>query len=530
MALKKYGGVGMSSSVIGLGYWNGGIKALKAFTTPQRNLEPLSCPEYEYEVVSDIEYVCLELLYSHEIYLDIIDSEILILANRDGYILAIKFDEIIEEDAAWLKKIISANTHLMILRDGKEVLKFLRKKKITVSGEYFDLMLAAKLLEYGNFQIKEFQDVISKYLPGRYLYQISSTEVEEKESVNKVINNFNIIFSLKDLLQQKIEEERMEDIAAIEFECLNAITELETAGVYLDTNLWNKVKKYNTQSVNYVKYVNPATNRIYSNFNQLGSSTGRIISGNPNIQNISRDSRIRSCFRAEEGNILILGDYSQLELRFVAEIANEDTMIEAFRECIDLHAFTASKVLNKSTTEVNSDQRHSAKAVNFGLIYGMGTEGLIKYANESFGVKLLKNEAESYKAKFFKAYPRIMEWHCLARRNNSNGVRTLGGRIRKWDTTPTMQSLTNSKIQGSAADMVKKALVNLIELRRFYNLKFHIVNVVHDEIIIEVSSNPENITKSKEILEKAMIEAGNYYLKKVPVEVSISVGKDWSAK
>lgn len=518
--MKIRGGMEVTNEIRELGRWRGGMYSIKLKTTTPHT----PCPEYGYEHVEDKKEMYINLIYCDEVFIDIISSEYIVLADRSGYINIIDLDEIDDEDATLIKKVFRSPSR-KLFRDGKETLKFLKDKKITVCGEYFDISLASQLLEFGSVALNNTADIVAKHLTENEYYTVN-----DANKINHIINNCKLIFKLEDILRTKLQESEMLEIAEVEFKCLDAIVEMETTGIYFDKELWKEAKKYSKQNIDYTKYINPNTSKIHATFNQIGTATGRVTTSSPSIQNVSREERVRACFKAAEGNVLIIGDYSQVELRVVAEATNEGVMIEAFKSNTDLHAFTASKVLGKEIQYVTREERQAAKAINFGLIYGMGPAGLVKYAKESFNTDISEDKAAMFIVTFFETYPGIKAWHNNANKSKADGAKTVGGRIRKWDSPPLMRSLCNSKVQGTASDMMKKSLGNLIELRKFYNLRFSIVNVVHDEIIIEAYDIGENVKRTEEVLRKAMIEAGEFYLKKVPIEVSITTGEDWSAK
>src|SRR5262249_46588280 len=144
---------------------------------------------------------------------------------------------------------------------------------------------------------------------------------------------------------------------------------------------------------------------------QLGAESGRMSSSNPNLQNIPRGSEYRRCFTAPPGRCLIKADYSQIELRIAAKVADERVMIAAYQSGQDLHRLTAARVLGKPDGEVTKADRQIAKSLNFGLVYGMGWRGLKGYALTNYGVVLTDAQARGYRDGFFKAYPGLRAWH-----------------------------------------------------------------------------------------------------------------------
>jgi DNA polymerase-1 len=233
----------------------------------------------------------------------------------------------------------------------------------------------------------------------------------------------------------------------------------------------------------------------------------------------------RKAYR-KPGNKLIIADYSQIELRVAAEISEDKRMITAYLNDEDLHQLTASLVSGKSMNEVTKEERQSAKAINFGLIYAMGAEGLQKYAQNAYGVNMTLNEAKTFRERFFASYLGIGKWHQLVAMSGTKESRTIGGRRRIWEDSPPLTELLNTPVQGTSADITKLALVHLHE--RIAGLGGKIIGTVHDEIILEAPDDQAN--ELAVILRKTMIQAGMVHLKKVPVDVEVKVSDNWGEK
>ena len=150
--------------------------------------------------------------------------------------------------------------------------------------------------------------------------------------------------------------------------------------------------------------IHPVTGRIHSSYQQIGASTGRFSCSGPNLQQIPRAKEFRECFIASQGHKLIIADYSQIELRVVAELSRDKTMIEAFKKEQDIHRLTAALLTNKNLDQVTKEERQAAKAVNFGLIYAMGVKGLQAYAQETYGVQMTEEKAQLFRDRFFEVY------------------------------------------------------------------------------------------------------------------------------
>jgi DNA polymerase I len=275
------------------------------------------------------------------------------------------------------------------------------------------------------------------------------------------------------------------------------------------------------------QYISAATGRLHPSYYQLGAYSGRFSCGNPNIQQIPRGKEFRDCFIPGNGCKLIIADYSQIELRVAAEIAQDNTMLEAYMQNMDLHALTASLIANKPIENISKQERQAAKAVNFGLIYAMGARGLQGYAKSVYGVDLSLKEAELFKSRFFNAYKGIAKWHDrMKRASGMRESRTLSGRRILFSEQPGITALLNMPVQGTAADIVKRALGMLVPVT--YRLGGSIVATVHDEILLEV---PESAAEeASHELKRIMEAAGAYYLKKVPVVAETLIADSWADK
>ncbi len=265
--------------------------------------------------------------------------------------------------------------------------------------------------------------------------------------------------------------------------------------------------------------------RVYPEFKQIGAVTGRMSSSKPNVQNVPRD--MRSLFRAQEGRLFVIADFSQIELRIAAEYVGDENMIKAFKEGKDLHRYTASLVLEKSEADVTKEERQLAKALNFGLIYGISAKGLAEYARSSYGVDIDLESASVFRKKFFIHFPAFREWHDrvkeeLKKEGEIRGQTLLGRPYRASSFTDAV----NYPVQGTGADLLKLAVLMFeVELRK-KGLSANLVNLVHDEIVVECPQ--EQAKEVKETLENAMTKAGHIVLKEVPTEVESLVDKSWA--
>jgi DNA polymerase I-like protein with 3'-5' exonuclease and polymerase domains len=286
-----------------------------------------------------------------------------------------------------------------------------------------------------------------------------------------------------------------------------------------------------------------AGGRVMPSWNQLGAESGRMSCSHPNLQNIPRGSEYRRCFVARPGHVLVKADYSQVELRVAAKVADEAVMIEAYRDGRDLHTLTAARITGKAEAEVTKADRQLAKAVNFGLLYGMGWKGLRGYALANYGVTLTDDQARDYRTAFFAAYPGLAAWHRRTRDRITrlgrafktvHDVRTVTHRRRRTlphfkknaegKLYPNVTDAVNTPVQGTAADGLKIAVALLWE-RRVEALGAVPVIFCHDEIVVEA---PEGeAANPREWLRCCMTEALAPLIDPVPVEVEVTVGRTW---
>lgn len=294
------------------------------------------------------------------------------------------------------------------------------------------------------------------------------------------------------------------------------------------------VKLKNTYVDTLPLLVNEKTGRIHTSFNQVVAVTGRLSSDNPNLQNIpirtERGRHIRKAFIPRDPNhVLLSADYSQIELRIVASISGDKNMCEAFQLGKDIHTATAAKVFGVAEADVTKEMRYKSKSVNFGIIYGQGAFGLSENLNISRG------EAKELIDNYFKEYGAIKGYMDdtinFARENGY--VKTLLGR-KRWLRDITSNNATvrnyaernaiNAPIQGSAADMIKVAMINIYNELERQNFKTKMLLQVHDELVFDVYK-PE-LDQVKPIIEKLMREALPL---SVPVEVGMGTGENWLA-
>jgi len=279
------------------------------------------------------------------------------------------------------------------------------------------------------------------------------------------------------------------------------------------------------------KLVDAETGRIHTSFNQTITSTGRLSSSNPNLQNIpirtEEGRRIREAFIAEPGNLILSADYSQIELRILAHLSEDPVLIQAFLNDEDVHARTASEMFGVGLDKVTPELRRRAKVINFGIIYGMSGYGLAK----ELGIG--RKEAEDYILKYFTRLRRVKQYQEeLIERARAEGlVRTQFGRIRPIPELKSsnyqqkelgIRTAINAPIQGSAADIIKKAMIAIHARLKSEKLDASMVLQVHDELVFEVKK--EQVEALEALVKDEMEHAVSL---KVPLKVDIQAGENW---
>ena len=277
-----------------------------------------------------------------------------------------------------------------------------------------------------------------------------------------------------------------------------------------------------------LEFIKPQTGRIHSDFRQIGAPTGRFSSSNPNLQQIPHEEAYRRCFRAPEGRKLVIADYSQIELRILADFSNDENFIKAFQSGADFHTITAAQVFNVKPEEVSAEQRSFAKRLNFGVVYGIGAQRFALMTG------LSQTQSEDTMRRYFATYRGLDAWlRDAARKVVSERVsRTASGRMFKFrfdenDRQAIGAAQRNGKnfpIQGTSADILKRAL-HLLH-KEIDGTSAKLVNIVHDEVILECDAAEAEETCKK--LEKAMCDAGEEYVKKVPIKVDAHVHDEWT--
>ena len=291
-------------------------------------------------------------------------------------------------------------------------------------------------------------------------------------------------------------------------------------------------KKLSTYSEKYRKHINNVTGRIHGNYRLGGNVTGRIPCSSPNLQQIPRDPDFRSLFIAPPGKLLLVADYSQIQLRIAALLSKDQNMLEAFNNGIDLHKQTAAAILAIPATNITKEQRQMGKAVSFGLLFGQGARGLARYAKTAYGIDMSELEASEARAIFFKSYPELAKWQRLTgiRAKQRMRVETPGGRVRDFNREKMGYKFTealNTPIQGAEAEILMNTLGLLPS--RIKSQDIQLVNIIHDELVFEIEEDRTEI--AKEIIERAMVDG---FLRSFPEAknmtsdlVESSIGNNW---
>lgn len=272
--------------------------------------------------------------------------------------------------------------------------------------------------------------------------------------------------------------------------------------------------------------LHPVTGRIHSTYWPL-TATGRFSCNKPNIQQTPRMTEYRSCFVPEPGKKLIIGDYSQIELRIAAEISRDRTLINSYKEGHDIHKLTASLITRKSIEKINREERHLAKALNFGLLYGQTAGSFAIKVKNDYGINITEKEAAHFRYKFFNIYRGLKEWHETIWHQRQAETRSLSGRRRLWPSKNkfNFSKRINTPVQGTGADILKYALSKLPETLKD---RARIIGIIHDEIILEAPE--EKAQETAQILKEIMENAGTYYLKLIPVEADVKICNNWAEK
>ena len=282
------------------------------------------------------------------------------------------------------------------------------------------------------------------------------------------------------------------------------------------------------------RFVNTLTGKVHADFNQYGALSGRFSCTKPNMQQQpSRYEDWRHIYIASPGNKIIAADYSQIELRIIAQLSQDPGFIQAYLDEIDLHKQTASQMFNVPIDSVTKLQRNIAKSINFGLNYGMGASGLKDKLKIDVGIDVTEDEAKRLKDIFQKLYPLVTKYLYNAGEKGfrDGSIRTLGGRLcktidpdgKKVEEYTIKNRGKNLPVQGLCADMLKIAMGNIFLVLEPRGVR--LINSVHDELVFEC--NEEEAEEIGEIIKAEMEKAGSLFLKDLPCVVDVTIADFW---
>ena len=301
---------------------------------------------------------------------------------------------------------------------------------------------------------------------------------------------------------------------------------------------WRQVSKLkNTYSDSLPEHINPNTKRVHTSFLLAATTTGRLASSDPNLQNIpikSEDGRdIRKAFTSRKNHLLISADYNQIEMRILADLADVKELKKAFKNNEDIHSLTASQIFNVDIKKVDQDQRGKAKAINFGIIYGISQYGLAKQINVS------NYEAEEFLDAYFAKFPEIKIYmndtikfcrksgyvnNIFGRRSHFNGINDKNFNVRNFQE----RAAINAPIQGSASEIMRLAMIRLNKkLSDKKNIQSKMLLQIHDELIFEVPKNNEKtmVRLIKDVM--ASVVKSDQHSFSIPLTVDVNVGDNW---
>jgi DNA polymerase-1 len=296
---------------------------------------------------------------------------------------------------------------------------------------------------------------------------------------------------------------------------------------------YRKLKKLKSTYVDALPaLVNPDTGRVHTSFNQTVAATGRLSSTEPNLQNIPTQTEagmvIRKAFIPDEGNLILSADYSQIELRILAHLSGDDILMKSFRQGEDIHTRTASEVFHLNLEEVTPEMRKMAKAVNFGIIYGISAFGL------SNGIGVSQKEAKEFIDNYFQLYKKVKQYinESIEKAHAAGSVSTMLGRSRRIPELISPNKnlrefgeriAVNSPIQGSAADIIKLAMITIFREMKKEVLKSKMIIQVHDELVFEVPVSEKEVMET--LVRSGMEQA---YPLHVPLTVDLRFGQNWN--
>lgn len=422
-------------------------------------------------------------------------------------VVLIDLPAIPKSDRPLLKKLL-CNSAVKIAHNAKFDWQFLARSGLKPSGQFFDTQLAYKVLTAGLKTSSSLQNIVKKLL---------HLQLDKTQQISDWYNSPQQVLAALQAIGIKINSTNQSKLVSLaaQYPIIQAL---------LDYRRLSKIIGTFTEKL--PQHIHPKTGRIHPNYYQLGAKSGRFSCRKPPLQNIPRDEAARSCFIAAPGYKIIKADYSQIELRIMARLSGDTKMCQVYRQGADLHRLTASLVTGKYINEVTEEDRRLAKAINFGLIFGMGAAKLQIYAQIKYGVAMTLEQAKAFSQRFFEAYPGIARWHENIKRKYIQGIkesRTLANRRRRWVNKPRLSELFNHPVQGLNADINKLAMVKLSTTLAKFRTK--LICVRHDEIVLEC---PETeVDQVRHILHNCMVAAAQKFLTPIPVVIDIKISNSW---
>ena len=423
-----------------------------------------------------------------------------------------------------------ATESYVALHSGENILAKLKDLELTELYENVEMPLIYSLAKMENTGVRVDEERLKKYAD-TLLEKIAKLE----ESITKKAGESFNINSPKQLGEILFEKLKLSGGKKTKTGYSTAADVLEKLApeheIIRDILEYRQLTKLNsTYATGLAGYIRE-DGRIHGTFNQTITATGRISSTDPNLQNIpirtEMGSKIRDIFVPKEGYVFVDADYSQIELRVLASLSGDEKLIESYHSAADIHAATASQVFHVPLEEVTPELRRNAKAVNFGVVYGISAFGL------SEDLSISRKEALDYINNYFKIYGGVKKFldKQVANAKEKGYVKTMFGRIRPIPEIKSSNFMTrsfgdrvamNSPIQGSAADIMKISMLKVDEALEKSGFDARIVLQIHDELLVEVKE--DEAVKVSELVEKAMKEAVSL---KVPLEVDAHIGKTW---
>ncbi len=514
-----------------------------------------------------------------------------------------------------LRDLISDPQIIKVAHNAKFDAKWVRHHLGAELNGVFDTYLASQLISAGDQDRRHSLHDVAQFFTGTELdksQQVSNWGADDlsDEQIEYAARDAAVMLPLRDQVAERLKTDGLENVAALEFDCVTPIAEMELNGFFMDEGRWRtqlektrglqakaadelqdllsagvaqatlfgrpeinldsqqqvmaalvnlgipvpettrgwqlqpladeypvikKLLEYRSVAKaissfgeNILEFIEPKTGRLHADFRQIGAPTGRFSCSNPNLQQIPHDPAYRSCFRSGDGRSLIVADYSQIELRILAEFSEDKNFIEAFKSGADFHTTAAARMFGVKPEEITAEQRSFAKRLNFGIVYGVGASRFALMTG------LSQSDAENTMRKYFGTFTGLDAYL----RNSGNDVianriaRTASGRMLRvrfeendrQQVSSARRYGVNMPIQGTSADILKRALRLLHD--ELHGTSGKLVNIVHDEIIVECDTAESESIKSK--LENSMISAAEDYIKKVPIKVDAHIAAEWT--